>query len=187
MKGREEIISGGIPSASHGVKMYRKEIYSNEDLDLRSFYYAPPPLLLLLSPLSLFLLVAELQATVCAIAAALVSPLTSALPRPEAAVVGVRGRKGRQMIKGEAVDGVVQCVSRNQRRVKMWFNIRLQSKTTGMICSCPTSLSISFSLSASAGKYGEVAVLPPLMSEDTWILTLLAKAEENSPPRTRKV
>jgi hypothetical protein len=71
-----------------GLKCSGKEIYSNEDLDLRSFYYAPPPLLLLLSPLSPFLLVAELRATVCAIAAALVSPLTSALPRPEAGKVG---------------------------------------------------------------------------------------------------
>ena len=45
-----------------------------------------------------------------------------------------------------------------------------------------TSLSISLSLSESACKYGACTVFPPLIKAATWILTLLAKAEENSPP-----
>lgn len=50
----------------------------------------------------------------------------------------------------------------------------------------PTSLSISFSLSASSCTYGARTAFPPLISAATCALTLLAKAEENSPPERPK-
>jgi hypothetical protein len=86
-------------------------------------------------------------------------------------------------------DQLVENNGGEKREEKKWRRddiVRQEMKKTESIRTYAmytlTSLSISLSLSESACKYGACTALPPLIKAATWIFTLLAKAEENSPP-----